>query len=47
MASNTFCATSVAVTLPEPTALSVMAWPIFWLAVKGCASRPWGRLRSL
>ncbi|KEH09691.1 hypothetical protein GY14_11050 [Delftia tsuruhatensis] len=42
-----FCATSVAVTLPEPTAFSLMAWPIFWLAVSGCAARWLGRLRSL
>jgi hypothetical protein len=31
MASNTFCATSAAVILPDDTALSLIAWPISWL----------------
>src|SRR3989338_1843082 len=46
MASNTFCATSAAVTLLWVTALSVMAWPMRWLRVAGAAS-PSGRLRWL
>ena len=49
MASNTFCATSAAVTLPLVTALSLMAWPISWLRVGlvPAALRSSGRLRWL
>ncbi|EWS57865.1 hypothetical protein Y695_04754 [Hydrogenophaga sp. T4] len=47
MASNTFCATSAAVTLPELTALSLMAWPISWLCVAFSSTSPAGLLRWL
>ena len=46
-ASNTFCATSAAVTLPLVTALSVMAWPMSWLLVGFSSAMLAGRLRSL
>ncbi|MNE89103.1 hypothetical protein D3C80_1864860 [compost metagenome] len=33
--------------MPDDTALSVIAWPIFWLAVCTVLALPSGRLRSL
>ena len=41
------CATSAAVTLPLPTALSLMAWPMSWLLVGFSEGRSCGRLRWL